>query len=179
MNSGSIDANIDIDNGEISLPNYPFPTLKRRTVSATDIVEVIDWFPPTIRMKDDELLMVSRSQLDELTAFCDIHKISFESQYDAWSDLLEPFLDTELSFSTRKNIFRRLTEAGFSKPEIRAVRKKVSRRMWQYTYATWEWQHYGMYDLLHVMQPRWLIGNRRWREFYRWSMEVAKKGIQS
>lgn len=179
MNSGSIDANIDIDKGEIVLPNYPFPTQKRRTISTADIVEVIDWFPPTIRMKDDEFLMVSRGHFDELTAFCDAHDIRFESRYDAWSDLLEPFLDTELSFPTRKNIFRRLTEAGFSKPEIRAIRKKISRRMWQYTYASWEWQHYGMYDLLHIMRPRWFSRNKNWREFYGWSMEVAKKGIQT
>lgn len=177
-NHGSIDAEINIETGIILLPYYPFPSKKARTIKATDIDEVLDWFPPAIRMKDRELLFVSREQVDELEAFCLAHQIKFESRYDAWSDLLAPFLDTELSYSFGKGIYKNLTSAGFSKVEIREIRQRVSRRMWNLTFATWEWQHYGFYDLLLAMQPRWFRTRPKWRRFYEQSMEIANKGIE-
>lgn len=178
MKAGSIDAEFKLDTGEINLPDYPFPATAPRQIAAADIVEIIDWYPPAIRTKGDELILVSRDQLDELTSFCERHNIEFVRRYDAWSDLLEPFLDTEITFSARKRILQRLTEAGFSKAEIRAIRKKISRRMWQWTYATWEWQHYGLLDLLEATKPRWLQNARRWRELYLWSMAIAQRGIK-
>lgn len=177
-NRGSIDAEINIETGVISLPHYPFPSKKARQIIAADIYEVIDWLPPAIRMKDRELLFVSREQVDDLEAFCIAHQIKFGSRYDAWSDLLAPFLDTEFSYSLRKGIYRNLTTAGFSKVEIRNIRKRVSRPMWIFTFATWEWQHYGLYDLLLSSQPRWFQTRSTWRRFYEQSMEIANKGIQ-
>ena len=178
MKAGSIDAAFNMDKGEIHFPIYPFPATAPRHIAVSDIVEVIDWFPPALRLKDDELLLVSRGQLDELTIFCERHNIEFVRRYDAWSDLLEPFLDTELTFSARKGIYARLTKAGFSKEEVRAIRKKVSRRMWQWTYATWEWQHYGLYDFWEATKPRWFQNARKWRNLYSWSMEIAIRGIE-
>ena len=175
---GSIDAEINNEAGVISLPHYPFPTRKARHIEAAEVDEVIDWLPPAIRMKDRELLLVSREQVDELEAFCIAHQIKFGSRYDAWSDLLAPFLDTELSYSLRKGIYRNLTSAGFSEVEIRNIRKKVSRSMWIFTFATWEWQHYGLYDLLLSSQPRWFRTRPKWRRFYEQSMEIANKGVE-
>lgn len=177
-NRGSIGAEINIETGVISLPYYLFPSKKARHIEAADIDEVINWFPPAIRMKDRELLFVSREQVDELEAFCLAHQIKFGSRYDTWSDLLAPFLDTELSYSSRKGIYRNLTSAGFSKVEIREIRQRVSRRMWNLTFATWEWQHYGLYDLLLSSQPRWFRTRPKWRRFYEQSMEIANKGIE-
>ena len=127
-----------------------------------------------------ELLLVSRTHLDALQKICQRHDIPLVQRYDVWSDLLDPFLDTEFSLDSQKANIQRLKEHGsLTDDEIIDLRKKVEGKMVRHTALTWEWQHYGLADLLAVMKPKLGFGRERWAEFYGEVMEISLRGMKS
>jgi len=124
--------------------------------------------------------MVSRVQLDALQAYCRQYDVPFTQRYDVWSDLLEPFLDTEFEVEHQESTRKRLRERGLlSDVEIDAIRAKVEDRMLRRTVLTWEWVHYGLYDVLLAVKPRLPIARRRWLAFYSEAMEICLRGEDS
>ncbi len=165
---------IDTERGRVTLPRYSFPARKTRVLERGEITEIIDWYPPAIVTTGREVLLASRMELEGLKAFCGEHGIPFTRRYDVWADLLDPFLDTELSTEDQAANRQRLKERGsLTDTEIDAIRAKVDKRMMWMTAATWEWQHYGLYDVLSAMKPKLFFGRASWRAFYAQAMEIA------
>ncbi len=165
---------IETERGRVTLPRYPFPARKTRVLERGDISEIIDWYPPAIVTKGGEVLLASRTELESLKTFCREHGIPFTRRYDVWADLLDPFLDTELSSEDQAANRKRLKERGsLTDAEIDAIRAKVDKRMMWMTVATWEWQHYGLYDVLSAMKPKFFSGRASWRSFYAQAMKIA------
>jgi len=168
---------IDIQRGRVTLPRYPFPARKTRVIQRDDITEVIDWFPPAIVTTNRELLLASRAELENLQAFCREHDIPFTQRYDVWGDLLDPFLDSEFSSEDQAANRKRLRDRGLlTDLEIDDIRGQVERKMLRLTGLTWEWQHYGLSDVLTVMKPRTWIGRKKWAAFYAEAIEVSLRG---
>lgn len=143
-----------------------------------DISEVIDWYPPAIVTKTGELLLVPRTEVDGLQALCRENSIPFTQRYDVWSDLLDPFLDTEFSPEDQAENRGRLKERGLlTDGEIDATRAKVEHKMLWLTGLTWEWQHYGLSHVLVAMKPKTWIGRKKWLAFYSEAMEISRRGI--
>ena len=140
----------------------------------SDIVEIVDWFPPVIVSTAGEALLISRTELDGLKALCAQHNIPFTKRYDVWSDLLDPFLDTEFSPEDQDANRQRLNERGhLTDVEIDAIRAEVEKKMLRLTGLTWEWQHYGLADVLSAMKPKTWIGRQKWTAFYAQAMEIS------
>jgi len=145
-----------------------------------DIVEIIDWLPPAIVTTSGELLLVSRTELDALKAFCARYDVPFNQRYDVWSDLLDPFLDTEFSDDMKTATRLRLKERGrLTDCEIDRIRNAVERKMLRRTALTWEWQQYGLADVLIAMRPKLWIGRSKWAAFYAEAMEIGLRGSKS
>lgn len=123
------------------------------------------------------MLLVSRTLIDELQAFCRTHEIAFTERYDVWGDLLDPFLDTEFSSDVQEANRQRLKERGrLTDAEIDAIRANVEKKMLMLTGLTWEWQHYGLCDVLEAMKPKTWIGRQKWAVFYAEAMEICLRG---
>lgn len=168
---------IDLERGRVTLPRYPFPRLKTRVLERSDISEIIDWHPPAIVTADAEVLLVTRLEIDALKAFAKQHDVPFTQRYDAWGDLLDPFLDTEFSSEVQEATRQRLKKRGLlTDAEIDAIRVKVEKPMLRLTYYTWEWVSYGLDDVLMMMKPWPLIGRVKWRVFYAQAMEICLRG---
>jgi len=126
------------------------------------------------------VLLVSRMELASLNTFCREHRLPFAKRYDVWADLLDPFLDTELSTEDQAASRQRLKERGsLTDAEIDAIRAQVDKRMMWMTVATWEWQHYGLYDVLCAMKPKTWFGRREWTAFYADAMRIGTRGLQA
>lgn len=165
-----------VDSDRLILPDYPFPRQGTRTIKADAIVEAIDWLPPAIRTRDGEFLFVAQTHRDSLQRFCAARGIVFGVQYEAWADLLAPFLDTELSAEEQEDIMRNLAAVGIPEQDVTALRKLVRRRMTWLTLDSWEWVHYGLADLLDAMKPPVILRPAKWDTFYRMAMAVAVRG---
>lgn len=167
----------DMRQGSLTLPGYPFPRRATRRLERADIVEVIDWFPLAVLTRAGEFLFVSREQLDNLKAFCAATGIPFTNRFDVWGCLLDPFLDTEFSEEFQRATDTRIEECGLSREEIVAIRAEVESPMLRHTARTWEWQHYGLYDVLYAVKPVLPAGRAKWRAFYGRAMEIARMGL--
>ena len=167
---------IEIQRGRVTLPRYPFPTLKTRVLERSDIVEVVDWFPPVIVTTAGEVLLISRTELDELKALCTHQNVPFVQRYDVWSDLLDPFLDTEFSPEFQDANRQRLNQRGnLTDVEIDSIRAEVEEEMLQLSGLAWEWLHYSLADVLSAMKPKTWIGRQKWIAFYVRAMEISMR----
>ncbi len=172
------DAQFDQDQGVITLKDYPFPVTKTRTINQKDIIAFVDWFPPAIITKQEEILFIPRTQIELLVEFTDQHKIHKDDTIDVWSLILDPFLDTEFSAESTENTIRLIESLGIVRKETLAFRKQLEKPMLLHTMLTWEWQHYGFYDLLTVMKKHYQIKmmfnrQKKWLAFYQHAITVA------
>ncbi len=170
-------ADIDAMRGRIILPRYLFPASEMRVLECGDMAEIVDWSPPAILTRQGEFLFIPAEQQDALQAFAREQSIPVTRRYDVWSDLLDPFLDTEFSEEATMATQVRLRERGqLTDTEIAGIRKTVGTRMLALTAQTWEWQSYGLYDALTAMKPWTSLRRNRWLEFYAGAMEIARRG---
>lgn len=147
------------DSDGISFADYPFfpaSVFPAGRVAATDIDD-IDLLapPPTVRV-GAELLYVSAVHRDELKEFAETHRIPVASRHDrVWSDILEPFLDTEFDEAFQRRTMRRLHAAGLDASQVEELRVRFAPAMWLYNFAIprWEWVHLGLFDLLEATHP--------------------------
>lgn len=142
-----------------------------------------DGFPPTIWTRAGEILPVPRAQADSLKAFAQHHGLPIIRREDIWSALLDPFLDTEHSPECEQRDLDILARVGLDVAAVAVIRKRVEPRMMALTFVTWEWQYYGLFDVLDAFEP-WLfpdLGRGIFRpvpfpEFYREAMAIARRG---
>jgi hypothetical protein len=164
--------------GALVLEGYPFPRGERRArIPAEALGEVcVGWFPPTVRTREGEYLFIPAEQAGELAAFASQHGIPYVRRNDVWSLILEEFLDTEFPPELQEGTLRFLESNGVSRAETQAMRELVGKRMLALTVATWEWQHYGLHDVLSAMRPFTFTTGWSFSRFYEESMRLADRG---
>jgi hypothetical protein len=164
--------------GALVLEGYPFPRGGRPArIPAESLGEVcVGWLPPAVRTREGEYLFVPAEQAEELADFASRHGIPFVRREDVWSFILEEFLDTEFSPELQEGTLRVLESTGVSRAETQAMRALVGKRMLARTWASWEWQHYGLYDVLSAMRPFTFTTGWSFSRFYAESMRLAERG---
>jgi hypothetical protein len=162
----------------LTLVAYPFPRGARPSRIAAEALEevCVGWFPPAVRTREGEFLFVSAEQARELAGFASRHGIGFVRRADLWSFILEEFLDTEFPADMREGTLRHLEQHGVSRAKTQAMRELVGKRMLALTAVTWEWQHYGLYDVLGAMKPFTFTTGWSFERFYEEAMRLAARG---
>ncbi|XXF75664.1 hypothetical protein P2318_21695 [Myxococcaceae bacterium GXIMD 01537] len=160
------------------LKGYRFPRRGRSARIPREAIHEVctGWFPPTLRTREGEYLFVPAAEAVELADFADRHGIPFVHRVDVWSFILEEFLDTEPSPEASEGALRVLEENGIRREETTALRALVERRMLTLTAFTWEWIHYGLFDVLQAMTPWTFTTGTSFRRFYEEAMRVADRG---
>ena len=164
--------------GVMTLEGYPFARGERPSrLPAETLEEVcVGWFPPAVRTREGEYLFVSGEQARELAGFASRHGIPFVRRADVWSFILEEFLDTGFPPELRERSLRYLEQHGVGRAETQAMRELVGKRMLALTAVTWEWQHYGLYDVLGAMEPFTFTTGWSFERFYEEAMRLANRG---
>jgi hypothetical protein len=164
--------------GALTLGGYPFPRGGRPArIPVEALGEVcVGWFPPTVRTREGEYLFIPAAQARELADFASRHGLPFVRRDDLWSFILEEFLDTEFPPDLQEGTLRYLESRGVSRAETQAMRERVGKRMLALTSVTWEWQHYGLYDVLSVMRPFTFTTGGSFARFYEEAMRLAERG---
>jgi hypothetical protein len=164
--------------GALVLECYPFPRGSRPArVPSEALGEVcVGWLPPAVRTREGEYLFVPAEQAGELADFASRHGIPFVRRNDVWSFILEEFLDTEFPPELQEGTLRFLESNGVSRAETQAMRALVGKRMLTLTAMSWEWQHYGLYDVLSAMRPFTFTTGWSFSRFYEESMRLAERG---
>lgn len=161
----------------IEFCSYPFRTASvfKKPIVYWDLIKDIDVSKPTleVRLITGEILFVSLAQEEELKNFAARLELPQVEREDIWSDLVEPFLDTEFSFTHRKQTLLRLSTCGMSAPEIRQIRKRIAFAMYFYQGFIGEWQYMGLLDAL--IAVRQVSSPWTFRVFYRYAMEIANR----
>jgi len=170
---------IRYESDTVILPRYPFPARATRRVATADIVEVIDWISPAIRTVEGEFLCVRYDAKAGLHAWSAARGVPVVKRYDAWADLLDPFLDTEFTPEDQRHTLDRLAAVGLNEAAVMALRERLEKPMIQRTVWGWEWIHYGLADVLDTMKPLVWTRGKRWRAFYDEAMAVAARGCDA
>jgi hypothetical protein len=136
--------------------------------------------PPEIRTKSGETLFVSAVQRQDLEQFCQASRIPIRKRPDIWGDLLEPFIDTQLTPGRAAATLNRLHQAGLTDAEIAQIHAKVRPLMLAYNAYHWDWHHLGLADLLDAATTAWLPEHLRaalgeTTSFYTWAMGIANR----
>jgi hypothetical protein len=133
-------------------PSGLFQRARERVVPASTLTEVCcGWWPPTVRTREGEYLFVPATQMRQLADFAEANGVAFVDREDLWTWVLEPFLDTEFSDDDTERVVALLERGGLPRDELRRLRARVEGPMLELTAITWEWQHYGLADVLTAM----------------------------
>ena len=181
MGDPSNNLEVEFTADAILLGDYPFlKQNRRRLLTAKSISEVLlDWAPPAVRTLDGEFIFISATQKDHLSKFAHRFNLPLTDRIDVWSLLLEPFLDTEFDEAHKKATLKLLADNGVPADEVEKIRALVNHRMFNLTFQTWEWVHYGLYDVLETMQPHTWTTGWTFDRFYAYAMELANRGTVS
>src|SRR5262245_46840137 len=175
---------VTIEEDRILLASYPFrpATVFHGGAVDRDSIEAIlpQRLLPEVRLRSGEVLFVQGESSEatatlrrELEAFAVRVAIPTRSKVPSvWGMLADEFLDTEHDFHDREIVLDRLAERGLDRPTARVIRRRIAARMYFLTFLTWEWALYDHWDVLCAM--RTFTTRRRFAEFYRFSMEVAR-----
>jgi predicted metal-dependent HD superfamily phosphohydrolase len=151
------------------------------------IAEVrLNRFPPEVVLVDGRIGFVHGAQREDLTRFARLHGVPFDQREDVWASITEPFLDTELDAADQERTLARLERVGVSRDEVAAVRGFLRAPMLALTARTWEWVHYGLYDVLLAAPPvclsvgwwtgsPWLPERAGAHELRRWAERLANR----
>jgi hypothetical protein len=159
----------------IYITEYPFiPSIAYpdKLISA-DLVDSVclDSYPPFLRI-GNEAIFISREQLSELEDFIKRNQIPTVQQTNNWTWILEPYLDTEYTDETHKNMIGLLSKNGIIEDEVDTIRAEVKEQMYKYNFGTmlWEWGILGLSDVLSAMQVEY--NEEQFKEFYERAMEI-------
>ncbi|MEW5738053.1 MAG: hypothetical protein AB1938_03950 [Myxococcota bacterium] len=115
---------------------------------------IVGWFPPAVRTRAGEYLFVHATRARELAEAAAQAGLAFVERLDLWSYILEEFLDTSFSEESQQRTLELLERNGVSRAEVAELRELVKEPMLRLTAATWEWVHYGLFDLLCAMEVK-------------------------
>lgn len=170
----------------IGFPRYDFRGASVHPTGTVALAQIrdADWtaIRPEIRTTLGETLFLPAGQRPELEQFCVRNGVIRRSRFDAWGDLLEPFLDTWFDPEEERATLARLRDAGFPSWEVAEIRRRLTPLMYAYNFdaMVWEWAHLGLSDLLNaanapVVAPdiRNALGDPA--AFYGWAMRIADR----
>ncbi|MHA6248925.1 hypothetical protein ACXYMU_13360 [Pontibacter sp. CAU 1760] len=164
-----------INDSSIQITEYPFKPSSAypdKLISANLIDAVcLDSYPPFIK-KENEAIFISREHLTELEDFVAKNQIPIIQPTNNWMWILEPYLDTEYTDETHRNLINLLAKKGITEDEVKAIRAEVKEQMFKYNFDTmlWEW---GMLDLSSVLAAmRVKYDDEQFRDFYWRAMEI-------
>jgi hypothetical protein len=147
----------------------------RRIVPAQLITQVcIGWWPSSVRLSSGEYLFVPQRLMRQLADLAQAHQVPFVHRADLWSWILEPFLDTEFSLEARARTLELLEQNRVEEAELEAIRARVGERMMTMTTVSWEWNHYGLFDVLCAMRAQ---GESRFAAFKAEAFAIADRGL--
>ena len=127
-----------------------------RAVPAETLSEImVGWYPPTVRTKTGEYIFIEAVKAAQLADLGTRFNVPFVRRHDVWSDILEPFLDTQMSAQDQVRSFERLEKSGLTRAQVEAIRAQHTAGMLGLTALTWEWFHYGMCDLFEVTKAKY------------------------
>ena len=137
-----------------------------------------DATPPQLRLRDGRTVFISAVDREALRSALDMAAIPVRRRPDVWSDLLEPFLDTDYGVM-RATVEKRLLASGLDRLEVQAIRQQVQSRMRALTALTFEWEYFGQADLISTYPRRRLFLSWRsrasYQRFRRWSDAIADR----
>lgn len=143
-----------------------------------------DWaaIRPELRTTLGETLFIPAAQRSDLERFCVRNSVIGRARFDAWGDLLEPFLDTRFDPEDERSTLIRLRDAGFPSWEVAEIRRRLTPLMHAYNFDAmlWEWTYLGLYDLLNaanapVVDPALQNELGDPTDFYGWAMRIADR----
>jgi hypothetical protein len=131
-----------------------------RKVAPGQVAELrLDRFPPEVVLHDRRIGFVSAAQRPALERFARDHAIPLRDRVDVWALLTEPFLDTAHDEAQKEATLVVLEGSGFTRAEVAAVREYLGFPMVALAVATWEWAHFGLWDVLQAHSL--LLGRRK------------------
>lgn len=158
------------------------------SVAPSDIAELrMNRWPPEVVLHDGRIGFVSGVHRRDLESFGRLHGIPFVEREDVWSLICDEFLDTEFDENYQQATMRMLAENGVPDEEVEAIRRFVRWEMLFLTYMTWEWVHYGLFDLLQarpirILPPiddeRFLPRDNSTAELRRWAEAIANRAVE-
>ncbi len=155
-------------------------------VRPADVAELrLDRWPAEVVLKSGRIGFVGGGRRRELVQWAALHGLPAVTRTDVWALLLEDFLDTEHDEDHRQRSLDRLEASGVSREAAAAIRRFVGNAMLTMTALTWEWVHYGLWDLLRARPLRLAPGLGRDAAFLptgvtgaarrRWAEEIANR----
>ena len=156
-------------------PFYPASVFPNKKIIPSDIKEIhLNSYPPTLKI-NNELIFISRKNIDALNLFVQKNKVKTAERKNNWSLITEPFLDTNFNEEQKKRAIELLTANGFSKKEITELREEIAEQMRRYNFDTmlWEWGELSLRDVLSAMQAKY--DKKEFEEFYWRAMEVEMR----
>lgn len=155
-------------------------------IPASEVAELrLNRAPLELVLRDGRIGFVSAVRRRDLAIFGRLHGIPVVERDDVWSLLTEDFLDTERGDEVAARTLDRLESNGISRPEAHAIRRFIASAMTRRTTWTWEWVHYGLWDLIEArplkILPPWgedavyLPRDRSVAELRRWAEGIANR----
>lgn len=169
----------EIHDDYILIKNYPYgpsSIFPNKKINHAEISEIhLDSYPPTIKIQN-ELIFISRNNIEALKEFAKKNKIKTTRRNNNWSLLTEPFLDNEFDEQQKNRTAHMLETNGVPKKEIDALRREIAEPMRRYNFETmlWEWGDLSLQDVLSAMQVAY--GEKEFEMFYWKAMEVEIRG---
>lgn len=143
-------------------------------------------WPPEVMLRDGRIGFVPAARRRDLALFGRLHGIPVVDRADVWSWITEEFLDTEVDEAQRERSSCLLEANGVSREEVAAIRRFLRVPMLTRTALSWEWAHYGLWDVLQarpvrLLPARWVRGSEflprdaSARELRRWAESLANR----
>lgn len=129
--------------------------------------------PPEVHTRTGETLFVWAYLRNELEATAKKNSIPIvRPLFDVWSNILEPFLDKELTDADERRILKQLARAGLSESEVMQIRERVGAPMAALSLVLWDGWYFGLCHLLDMMQAA--MEPDEYRELYAEAMRIAQ-----
>ncbi len=166
------DERLKFEGDKISIFNYPFRPGRGQKCLAIPATEVIEAdVERCVLLVADELIYLPGWPREELLAFCESHNIPIKRRYDAWADILDPFVDTSFTMEEAAKRKERLKAAGFGPARVARLHLLVALPMFIFQGIAGEWTGLYHYDLLYSLRLLRMFG--LYGIAYRATMKVA------
>lgn len=174
---------VEFDRDIIRLVDYPFaPVGAGPEIHVGDIVAISqNGMPPMVQL-EGEIIFIPAPKSEELYQFARENNLPVRWMYDIWGDLLEPYLDTELTPKYEAVINHRMDICGIDAAGREEIRRVVGPRVLAYNSLIWDWVHLGFMDLMEASRRKFSgehkVSDSEFEELYRWAMDIAMVGIR-
>ena len=170
---------------KISIPYKPSKFYQKAIINHHEIECIINGYMwPAIKTKTNEIFIFQYSDEDKviLSKYAQENNIPIIDYQDIWSDILEPFLDTEYTKEIEKVVNERLKRNDLKETEVSRIRTEIQEMMDDYNINSglWDWVNLNMNDLLDAcigtINKKIRMTEEYFKEYYWFAMSVQEKG---